>query len=142
VANTNHPENTQAKTFFISWLQGEMASRGWMPTNLATHTGITLAQVTRVLKGEQRPGVKFLTQLAEALDMSQIEVFRLAGVLTDKELEDVQEDDATRKIKRLLAALDPEERERAIHLLEQYVRDHRRIDRKDSAKPRPARGEA
>ncbi|MCL5994438.1 MAG: helix-turn-helix transcriptional regulator [Chloroflexi bacterium] len=115
-----------------------MDSRDWMPVDLARYTGITLAQVTRVLKGEQSPGNKFLLAVAQALEIPQTTVFHIAGVLTDQEIEDVREDEAARKVRRLLDALEPEERERAIRLLEQYVRDHRRV----APKARPARGEA
>jgi transcriptional regulator with XRE-family HTH domain len=115
---------------FLYWLREEMDSRRWMPKDLADRSGVTLAQVTRVLSGEQGAGAKFLRGIAEAFNMPQETVFRLAGVLNDEEMADVKEDEAARKIRRLLAALEPDERERAVRLLEQYVKDHR---------PEPAR---
>ncbi|MCL4506657.1 MAG: hypothetical protein M1434_06365 [Chloroflexi bacterium] len=109
---------------FTKWLQRELDARRWQPKDLADAAGVSLNQVLLVLKHERNPGDKFLRGTAAAFGMPQETIFRLAGLLTDGEIDDVKEDEAARKIKQLLAALDPQGRERAIRLLEQYVRDH------------------
>ena len=109
---------------FTDWLQREMDARRWLPKDLADAAGVSLNQVLLVLKHERNPGDKFLRGVAAAFDMPQETIFRLAGLLTDEEMDNVKEDEAARKIRQLLAALDAPGRERAIRLLEQYVRDH------------------
>jgi transcriptional regulator with XRE-family HTH domain len=128
----------QSLKHFIAWLKTEMETRRWQPKDLSDATGMTLAQVTYVLSGERSPGNRFLRGVALAFEMPQETVFRIAGVLTDEEIADVQQEEITRKVKRLFDALDDEERARALHLLETYVRDHR----KPRTKPQPARHEA
>lgn len=135
VSSSESPSTVQ----FVLWLREQMDTRRWMPKNLAEETGITLAQVVNILSGKQSPGNKFLRGVAAAFNMPQATVFRLAGVLTDEEIEDVKEDEAARKISRLVASLDPEERERAVRLLEQYTKDHKR---KAAPVARPAHSEA
>jgi len=109
---------------FTDWLLKEMDNRRWQPRDLAQAAGISRNQVMLVLEHARFPGDKFLRGVAAAFGIPQDIVFRLAGLLTDKEMEDVKEDEAARKIKLLISALDPEGRERAVRLLEQYVRDH------------------
>ena len=103
-----------------------MDSRRWEMVDLSEATGMTLTMVALVLKGQRNPGDRFLRGVASAFNMPQETVFRLAGMLNDEELEDIREDEAGRKLKRLLSALEPDERDKAIRLLEQYVRDHQK----------------
>jgi transcriptional regulator with XRE-family HTH domain len=120
----DNQRDTTRESAFTEWLLTEMDNRRWQAKDLAEAAGISRNQVMLVLEHARFPGDKFLRGVATAFGMPQDTVFRLAGLLTDEEMEDVKEDEAARKIRHLLLALDPQGRERAIHLLEQYVRDH------------------
>lgn len=111
-------------TQFADWLKNELDHRRWTPNRLARSSGITLTQILMVLKGERRAGDKFLRGVAHAFQMPQITLFRLAGLINDTDMEQVREREAARKLDLLLSALSPQQREKAIHLLETYVRDH------------------
>jgi transcriptional regulator with XRE-family HTH domain len=123
---------------FAHWLKGELDFRRWSPNHLARRSGITLTQILMVLKGERRAGDKFLRAVAEAFQMPQVVLFRLAGLINDTDVEQVREREAARKLDHLLSALSPQERDKAIHLLETYVRDHT----KDQAAPSDEHGQA
>jgi hypothetical protein len=109
---------------FTEWLKHELDARRWRPVDLARASGVTLNQVVLVMKQQRRAGDRFLRGVATAFQMPQETVFRLAGMLNDQPLANVKDDEAMRKVRKLLSALDPAEREKAIHLLEQYAKDH------------------
>jgi transcriptional regulator with XRE-family HTH domain len=109
---------------FTQWLLHEMDNRRWKPRDLAKAAGISRNQVMLVLEHARFPGDRFLRGIAAAFNIPQKTVFSLAGLLTDEELDAIEEDEAARKVRLLLSALDADGRERAVHLLEQYVKDH------------------
>jgi hypothetical protein len=90
------------------------------------------------MKQQRRAGDRFLRGVASAFQMPQETVFRLAGMLNDQPLDNVKDDEAVRKVRRLLAGMDACEREKAIHLLEVYAKDHT----KPTSKTRSSRSEA
>jgi transcriptional regulator with XRE-family HTH domain len=109
---------------FTEWLKREMDTRRWRPVDLARASGVTLNQVVLVMKQKRRAGDRFLRGVATAFQMPQESVFRLAGMLNDQPVDIVKDDEVVRKARRLLASMDMTEREKAIHLLEQYAKDH------------------
>ncbi len=66
---------------FADWLQQELQNRGWNQAELARRSGITTAQVSRVMTGEQHPGPEVGRKIARALRIPPEEVFRRAGLL-------------------------------------------------------------
>ncbi len=103
-----------------------MDARRWRPVDLARASGVTLNQVVLVMKQQRRAGDRFLRGVAAAFNMPQESVFRLAGMLNDRPQDVVKEDELTRKVRGLIEKMEPTEREKAVHLLEQYARDHPR----------------
>ena len=109
---------------FAEWLHDEMEARRWRPVDLARASGVTLNQVVLVMKLQRRAGDRFLRGVASAFNMPQETVFRLAGMLNDQPPNRVKDDELTRKVRSLIEKIEPVEREKAVHLLEQYARDH------------------
>ncbi len=68
-------------TTFLEWLRDEMKARNWQPKDLSDASNITLTQVTRVLKGEQEPGRKFLQAIAAGLHYPRLVLYYRAGWL-------------------------------------------------------------
>lgn len=66
---------------FATWLQQEMTQRNWDQAELARRSGVTTAQVSRVMTGDRRAGPTFCRKIARALHLSPEEVFRQAGLL-------------------------------------------------------------
>ncbi len=68
-------------TDFAGWLSRELRQRHWNKAELARRGGITDAQVSRVLNGNQRPGTVMLQAVAAALQVPLYEVYVRAGLL-------------------------------------------------------------
>lgn len=66
---------------FPVWLQSELNRRGWDQAELARRSGITKAQISRVMVGDRSAGVEFCIAVATALRISRDEVFRARGWL-------------------------------------------------------------
>ncbi len=66
---------------FADWLQQEMNTRGWDQSELARRSGVTTAQVSRLLTGERRPGPAASRKIARAFHLPPEELFRRAGLL-------------------------------------------------------------
>lgn len=66
---------------FPGWLLGEINDRGWTQAELARRSGLSTAQVSRVLNHEYRPGPDFCRGTAAALNIPVARVFRFAGLL-------------------------------------------------------------
>jgi transcriptional regulator with XRE-family HTH domain len=68
------------------WLQKELGQRGWSQRELARRAGISHAIISEVLSGTKKPGWDFCLAIADPLDRSPIEMFRLAGLLPSDKL--------------------------------------------------------
>lgn len=73
------------KQDFTQWIIGELRLRGWSQAEFSRRTegAIKTAQVSRVLAGENNPGLDFLEGTARAFGMPLDAVMRRAGVLPD-----------------------------------------------------------
>jgi transcriptional regulator with XRE-family HTH domain len=71
------------KELFIKWLLKVMETQGWSQAEFARRIKISPATVSRVLSGENNPGLDFLQGVALALRMPLDAVMRRAGVLPD-----------------------------------------------------------
>ncbi len=67
---------------FGSWLEREVAARGWTMGDLARRAGVSDAAISRILKGLRHPSPELCRALAEALDVPAEPVFRLTGLLS------------------------------------------------------------
>jgi len=74
---------------FCGWLKNKMDEKGWSQSELGRRSGISQAQVGRLLLGARQPGIKACKSLANALDCSVYDVYRAAGLfnLADEQYE-------------------------------------------------------
>lgn len=68
---------------FIAWLQEELDKRRWTKAKLAEASGISGQQVSVILLGQSKPGLRFAEGVAKAFDMSVLEVATRAGLLPE-----------------------------------------------------------
>lgn len=68
---------------FVSWLEEEMANRGWQAADLADAMKKDDATISRVLSGERNAGPEFCRVLANALRIPQKLVFVKAGLMDE-----------------------------------------------------------
>lgn len=68
-------------TEFTDWLQAELDRRSWDAAKLARLSGITAAQLSKILLGLQKPGIKTCTLIAKAFDIPDVVVLRKANIL-------------------------------------------------------------
>lgn len=69
---------------FGEWLQRELDNRGWDQAELSRRSGISSAQVSRIVTGGRQPGKDSINGIARALRLPPEEVLRQAGVLPPK----------------------------------------------------------
>lgn len=69
------------ETDFADWLRNQLEQRGWTQSELSRRSGVSPAQITRVLSGERGLGEKSISALAKALNLPVETVFRAAGLL-------------------------------------------------------------
>lgn len=65
----------------VTWLGGELKTRGWSHRELARRAGLSQTAVSTVLSGQRQPGWDFCVAIAEALGESPEQLFRRAGLL-------------------------------------------------------------
>jgi transcriptional regulator with XRE-family HTH domain len=95
---------------FASWLQEELRQRGWNQAELARRSGITTAQVSRLLTGEQHPGPTACRKIARALHIPAEEIFRKAGLLPPQR----QQPEGADELLHLYTDMDDAERARLL----------------------------
>jgi transcriptional regulator with XRE-family HTH domain len=70
---------------FVAWINGEIKAREWSQSDLSRKSGITTAQISRVLNRERLPGIEFCKGIARAFGLKDIQVLEIAGLATDKD---------------------------------------------------------
>jgi transcriptional regulator with XRE-family HTH domain len=66
---------------FMSFLAGQLAERGWSQRELARRAGLSQAAVSRVIAGDNRPGLVLCEGIAKALDLPLETVLIEAGII-------------------------------------------------------------
>lgn len=69
---------------FGDWLQRELSNRGWDQAELSRRSGISSAQISRIVTGGRRPGKDSIDGIARALRLPPEDVMRQAGILPPK----------------------------------------------------------
>lgn len=105
---------------FSYWLREEMQKRDWTQADLMRHSGMSNAQISRVLNESREPGNDFLRAVARAFKVSPEIVFRAAGALSTDQLQDL--------INAVRPALESADREQVRSALRSFI-DHITIDR-------------
>ena len=65
---------------FGLWMSREIDKRGWSRSEVARRGGISSSTIDKVINEFAKPGPKLCLALAEAFNMPDEEVFRLAGL--------------------------------------------------------------
>jgi transcriptional regulator with XRE-family HTH domain len=69
------------ETNFAEWLNNEMKTRNMNQVELAQKSGVTTAQISRILSGQRGAEGKTLVAIAKGLRLPAEQVFRKAGLL-------------------------------------------------------------
>jgi transcriptional regulator with XRE-family HTH domain len=141
VTSTRDPDNT-----FVKWLQDQLNEHDWTPQVLAAKAGVAQATLSNVINRKRAAGPELLRAIAKALDKSQVEVFKIAGLIDEELLDD---EEALQETRRLLAKIDDDdELERTLDVIEVIAREaanrQKRIQKtqpKHAAKPNLAHDE-
>ncbi len=93
---------------FGNWLEREIEIRGWTMSELARRCEVSHPAVSRVVSGERGAGPELCRAIAQALEMPEERVFRIAGLLSQLPAPD---DDLTfAQVYDMMNRLMPEER--------------------------------
>ena len=103
------------KNDFSGWLQLELNNRNWSKADLARASGLSSAQITRIVKREQNPGPESCSEIARAFKMPPEMVFRIAGLLP-QESQYPDEPPTLREWIRIYLLADPDERDRMLEV--------------------------
>jgi transcriptional regulator with XRE-family HTH domain len=69
------------ETNFADWLREKLKKENWSQAELSRRSGVSPAQITRVISGERGLGEQSILAIAQALKLPPEEVFRAAGLL-------------------------------------------------------------
>jgi transcriptional regulator with XRE-family HTH domain len=109
---------------FGIWLLEQLAARGMSQIDLANRSGVTPAQISRIINGVRGAGNETLIKFAKALQLPAEEVFRADGLLPPKKDSDpeivrldylasqISEEELQEVIKIVELKLDRQEREK------------------------------
>jgi transcriptional regulator with XRE-family HTH domain len=119
---------------FSEWLVDELERRGWSRSEAARRGNISPSMFDKVINGYAKPGTKFLDGIAQAFDLSQIVVYRKAGLLPQGGNDQVKFEDW----KFLLDQLTPEEEEEMRQIAIMKIERHKKNGALKSLKPKRA----
>lgn len=146
-AYTNHScmaSTLDADNPFVQWLTDELDTRRWSRADLAREIDAHPAVITKVMNRESALGVDLAKRIAAALEVPQIDLFRVAGLIDDDQEGEDAEEEIWREMARILARLPAERQSDALRWLESYAdmvaREARQA--KADANPRKAKGTA
>ena len=97
---------------FPSWLQTEMEERKISQAELSRLSGISPAQISKIINMQSPPGSESCRAIAHALDLPEEEVFRKAGLLSPQ----VEEPPNLGEWIRMFVLADEEERDRMLEV--------------------------
>lgn len=114
---------------FSEWLVEQMRLRDMSQQDLAQKSGITPAQISRVISGQRGLGEKSLTALAHALRLSPITIFRKAGILPEG-----GENASFEDWQFLLSQLAPDEQDEIRQIIEMKIERRQKSEQAARAK--------
>ena len=103
---------------FGDWLLQQLNSRKWEQKYLAKLSGVTAAQISRIISGTRQPGPDALLGIARAFNLTPEDVFRRAGLLPMPANATVDDRRSLAELVRKLERLGPEDRRYAAELLD------------------------
>jgi len=110
-------------TNFPVWIKNELKSKGLTQADLVKSSGISNAQISRIINKHNQPTAETLIAIARGLQVPANEVFQAAGLLPSAtEITPLME-----RAIYYLSHLGPEDQERAVLYLE-VLYNHYRLD--------------
>ncbi len=109
---------------FSDWLEKEIEKRGWSMSELARRSNVSRPAISRVVSGERGAGSALCRAIAQAFDMPEEKVFRIAGLLS--ELPAPDEDFTFAQVYDMMKHLTPEERVEVMEYVEWRYRRQQR----------------
>ena len=88
-----------------TWLNTLLQKREWTMRELARQSGMSHAAISVVLSGQRKPTWEFCAKVADALKMSKVELFRMAGLM-ESVPEDIADEEELIHLTRHLARHD------------------------------------
>ncbi len=95
---------------FRDWLNAQLARKGWIQADLARASGITTAQISRIMSGRRGIGRESCNAIAKALGVPPETVLRAAGLLPDEP----EENELTEELIYIFNQLTAESQVRAV----------------------------
>jgi transcriptional regulator with XRE-family HTH domain len=72
---------TMGSKGFTKWLGEEVKKRGWTFRELRRRADLSSGAISKVMTGTTDPTWEFCAKIAEAMDISSVDIFRQAGLL-------------------------------------------------------------
>ncbi len=108
--------NSKILTMFSSefgdWINSELNKKGWKQADLVRR-GVDSGYLSKVINGTRPPGLNFLIQLSDALNVRREVVFQAAGVLE----RNPKEDYLTQEAEYLLSQLPDDKKQQAVNFI-------------------------
>lgn len=100
---------------FASWLWDELKKRGWDQRQLVQRSGVSQAQISRIVNNMRKPGPESVRRIARALQVPEETAFRAAGIMGNRP-EPLDPDLAT-----MIRDLSPADRELVVALMRRLL---------------------
>lgn len=113
--------NTKKSSKLSKWIEEQLDQRGWTQGELARRSDLSSSTISEIITGRTFPGLKFCTNIAEALQIPLAHVLRLAEILPP--LHSDNPDQEAAELVEYFNSLDPPGRTRAISLIRTLYRD-------------------
>lgn len=94
-----------------------LIDRDWSQAELSRRAGVSRSTISKIMSGERGPGSEFCQSVAQAFNMPEEEVFRIAGLLSP----DPDIDPMLEEINHKLATLPPDLQEEALNYLNYLI---------------------
>lgn len=111
---------------FVVWLEERMLEKGLSQSQLAQEGGITRSAVSKLLtRQQQKPGVDMLTAIAKALNLPPELVFRKAGMLPARSIEEIDYEE----LKVLYSKLNDRDKNDVLDYIRMRIKRRQQIER-------------
>ena len=114
------------KNDLASWLDRELGTRGWSIREMARRAGVSHTAIADALNRKGRPSADLCVAIADALDVSAVEIVQRAGILPP----DPPETAAWRRLNEMWARLSDEDQKRVLEIVETWVQKRGRQPRR------------
>lgn len=113
---------------FAEWLQSELDNRGMSQADLSRSSGLSRAQVSRILRMKAPAGEKACAGIAQALNIPEELVRQKADLFRafPPGMTDIRVDVLTTEVSTILLALPKDEREMVRDIARIFYRRHKR----------------